>query len=504
MTVGHNKKTRALADFRAFADFVRRSTALDDFEDEREKQARIARLLADPPAFCRYYFPHYCQSPFAAFHRRFFKAVIKNERGYVVRAWARAHAKSVSTFMAALYLKFTGQARAVLWVSRTFDNACELLAPIQTELESNQRLRADFGDQIRHGNWEDGKFITADGCSFRAIGMGQSPRGTRNAETRPDLIVCDDVDSDEVVRNPKRLDDHWDWISSALMGCFDIAGRGRFILVNNRIAKDCLLMRAADNPKADFEQIDIYDKAGRPSWAERFSAEACQDMIDKMGLRAAQKEYFNNPLTAGSVFKAEYVRYGKMKPLRDYKALVFYTDPSFKASAKSDFKASVLLGLSGDEWHVYKVFCDQTSVKVMWEWHYEIYELCQAAGATVHMAMEANFMQGLHFDTLDRLARDRYPIPVSPDRRKKPDKFQRIESMSPAFERGKVVFNEAERNNPHLQRGIEQLLLIQKGSRSPDDFPDALESAMFLARQRSQTGSQPVTVGRRRTNQKRY
>ena len=53
-------------------------------------------------------------------------------------------------------------------------------------------------------------------------------------ERRPDYIVIDDLDDDELSRNPSRVEDMYDWVKSALFGALDL-GRGRFIMVGNLI-----------------------------------------------------------------------------------------------------------------------------------------------------------------------------------------------------------------------------------------------------------------------------
>jgi predicted phage terminase large subunit-like protein len=85
------------------------------------------------------------------------------------------------------------------------------------------------------------------------------------------------------------------------------------------------------------------------------------------------------------------------------------------------------------------------------------------------------------------------------DKRKKPDKDQRIESISGYFERGNVFFNAAESNNHHMKRLKEQLLAFQPGVKSPKDGPDALEGAMFLLIQNNITADNWI-VGRATDN----
>jgi predicted phage terminase large subunit-like protein len=95
--------------------------------------------------------------------------------------------------------------------------------------------------------------------------------------------------------------------------------------------------------------------------------------------------------------------------------------------------------------------------------------------------MEANFIQDLILNEFDEEGKARgYILPIRADHRKKPDKFARIEAISPLFERGFVIINEAIKDKPDTQLFIEQLLSFEKGSNQHDDAPDALEGAIWL------------------------
>ena len=79
------------------------------------------------------------------------------------------------------------------------------------------------------------------GAKFLAIGRGQSPRGLRDREARPDYINIDDLDDDDLCKNERRVKEATEWVKEALFGALD-AGRGRFIMVGNLISKNlCLL-----------------------------------------------------------------------------------------------------------------------------------------------------------------------------------------------------------------------------------------------------------------------
>ena len=196
----------------------------------------------------------------------------------------------------------------------------------------------------------------------------------------------------------------------------------------------------------------------------------------------------NNPLTEGAIFQQKHIHYGKMLPLKDYRQLICYTDPSFKNSATADYKATMLVGKTPDgHFHLLKAFADQTSVSEMVNWHYEVMDFVDGKVPVMYY-MESNFMQDLMLDEFKKVgASVGLHVPIRGDSRKKPDKFARIEAMQPLFERGLVVFNENEKNTPGMQVLEEQLLMFERGSRSHDDAPDALESAIWMLSQRTRT-----------------
>lgn len=314
---------------------VQRDTPVPHDETKAQQAARIKRLLNDFQAFCQYYFPNYCSAPFAPFHLKLAKKIAQSDVIYIVRAWAREHAKSVvAGLFIPLFEMLNGRLFNMLLVSHSYDNACELLMPLMVNLESNQRLLHDFGAQKSWRGWEVGRFVTAGGQSFRAIGAGQSPRGSRNEEKRPDFILIDDIDTDEESRNETRQKKKWDWIEQALFPTMSISGRKRFVVVGNIIAKKGVVLRAAKNAD-DFEQINILDKRGQPSWSARYSLGDVNYMLSKISYASGQKEYFNNPISEGAVFTD--IKWGKVPPLSQFRFLVAYCDASYKKQQDQRF-----------------------------------------------------------------------------------------------------------------------------------------------------------------------
>jgi predicted phage terminase large subunit-like protein len=86
-----------------------------------------------------------------------------------------------------------------------------------------------------------------------------------------------------------------------------------------------------------------------------------------------------------------------------------------------------------------------------------------------------------------------------PDKRKKPDKFARIEAISPLWERGYIYYNEAEMNDNDMRTSIDQTLSFEKGSRAHDDAPDADEGAIYKLQKEVRQESFTPSFGRRRS-----
>ena len=127
-------------------------------------------------------------------------------------------------------------------------------------------------------------------------------------------------------------------------------------------------------------------------------------------------------------------------------------------------------------------------------WHYDIMNYV-AGRVPVMYYMESNFMQDLMLDEFTKIGNTLgHHVPIRGDNRKKPDKFARIEAMQPLFERGLVIFNEKEKDSPGMKTLEEQLLLFERGSRSHDDAPDALESAIWMLSQRSRASNARYTI----------
>lgn len=480
-----------------------RTASFSKEESREEKEARKARARKDYNYFVTEYYPHIARSGNARFHTIAANMMLNYAFIRALFKWFRGCAKSTHfTVFIPMWLKIQEprQINVMVLVSKSQDAAIGLLSDLQAELQYNERYIADFGVQVKSGDWTEGKFRTADGCMFVALGRGQSPRGLKDRSKRPDYIVIDDIDDDEIINNSKRIGKIFDWCLTALFGTME-GGRGRFVMVGNKIGKDSVLARFETLEDIKLTQVNILTKDGQSAWPENYSLAEINSMRSFMGERRFQKEYMNNPINEGTVFLEKHLQYGKMLDLKFYKQLICYTDPSFKDSSTSDYKATMLIGKTPTgAYHIIKAYADQTSASMMVQWHYDINDYVNGRVPVMYY-MESNFLQDLILDEFRRVGNEvAFHIPIRGDARKKPDKFSRIEAMQPLFERGLVILNEKEKETPGMKKLVEQLLMFERGSRINDDAPDAVEGAIFLLNKRTQTTQASYTFGARTSN----
>lgn len=471
------KDKQAEIDWDEFVLNMNRESPVDLHETTAEKKKRIEKLEANPQEWKKYYFTTYFTADSPRFHIRSSKRVLNNPEWIEARVWSRELSKTGLTMMDVLYLTLTGKKSNVVLTSNSKDNAERLLRPYKLLLEKNNRIINDYGQQEKHGSWSDSEFITRKGVAFRALGKGQSPRGTRNEAKRPDVLIVDDFDTDEDCRNPETIDKYWDWLEGAFYATRSISDPLLFIFCGNIIAEDCTAVKMKD--MADhYEVVNIRDKNGKSTWPEKNTEAMIDRVLSKISYNSAQAEYFNNPIKKGKVFKT--LHYKKLPPLNRYKFMVAYTDPSYKKSKKNDYKATALIGRYKDEYHVHKVYCDQTSTANMLDWQYEIRKMV-GSKVPVFFLIEWPAIDDPIKDEIKKAnKRHGTTLPLKADERNKPDKFYRIESLLEPLNRNeKLWFDERLKPSDHMKNMEAQFLALSPTSRAHDDGPDAVEGAVF-------------------------
>ena len=104
----------------------------------------------------------------------------------------------------------------ILILSRTYENAIDRIKDIRTEIEYNEAFQHLKGDA-----WAERRSITSNGVLLVPQSRGGKVRGSLFRGYRPSLVIMDDLDDRDAIRNPKRLEKDMDWWETDLMQCGD-------------------------------------------------------------------------------------------------------------------------------------------------------------------------------------------------------------------------------------------------------------------------------------------
>lgn len=493
----------ALLLWEKYKEDIARSTPVDRRMTHAEREKHRMYLEAHPLEWIKFFFPGYAKYEFAPFQKKAIRRILSHDEWFEVLSWSRELAKSTITMFIVSFLTLTGKKRNVLLTSNSKDNAMRLLAPYRANLEANGRIIAYYGRQEAVGSWKEDEFITRGGVAFRAIGAEQSPRGSRNEDIRPDVLLIDDFDTDKDCNNPDIIDKRWDWWEKSLYPTRSISEPTLIIFCGNIIARDCCITRAGE--MADhWDIVNIRDKDGRSTWPQKNTEEHIDRVLSKITRKSAQGEYFNNPVTEGEVFKT--ITYGKVPPLRRFRFLVIYGDPApgeGRGKKGKSFKTVSLLGKLSGRLYVIKTFLDKALNSEFIEWYVKLLEYVDGR-TNVYCYMENNKLQDPFFQQVfqpivRRIRRTRkISLYITGDEDKKTDKATRIESnLEPLNREGNLILNEAERDNPHMKELEDQFKLFTTRLKYPADGPDAVEGGNRIIDRKARDTEPPAVVSRK-------
>lgn len=499
-----NDKT-ALLNWEKYKENIYRSTPVDTSMTPADREKHRLYLEAHPVEWIQFFFPAYAKYEFADFQKRAIKRLLAHDEWYEVLSWSRELAKSTITMFIVSYLTLTRRKRNVILTSNSKDNAVRLLAPYRANFEANGRIIAYYGKQQSLGDWTEDEFITKSGAAFRAIGAGQSPRGSRNEAIRPDVLLVDDFDTDEDTKNPDIIQKRWEWWERALYPTRSTSESTLIIFCGNIIAKDCCVTRAGEI--ADhWDIVNIRDKDGHSTWPQKNTEEHIDRTLSKISTLSQQHEYFNNPISEGEIFKS--VTYGKVPPLSKFKALVIYGDPApgeSKGKKGKSFKAVMLMGKLADKYYVIKARLAQALNAEFIDWDVQLLDFV-AGRSNVYCWMENNKLQDPFFQQvfqpIVRKVRKEKAIDlyIKGDEEKKTDKATRIEAnLEPINREGNLILNEQERDNPHMKELEDQFRLFTLTLKYPADGPDAVEGGRRKLDQMQAALEPPVKIMAKQT-----
>lgn len=450
------------------------------YETKAEKAKRIASYKDNPEAMVEYYFPHYATSACADFHIEWATIVARNKTLKGFCQWGRALAKSVwNNIIIPFWRWICGEPVYLVIIGNSLDKAKMLLDDIRAEFEANPRIIADFGEQMQIGTWEDKLFVTKGGFIGQALGMGQSVRGLRVKNQRPNLIVCDDIEDKQLVKNPKRQNEIVRWIEQDLIPTMDGEYR-RWIQANNRFAPVMIQTKLQEkHPKWIVHEINAYDPVTyKPTWSAKYSDDyfktLVEDPFEGIGTLAGNAEYNNKPHIEGTVFKDSYFNWVDLPNLSLFDSIIGHWDIAYGGTENSDYNAVVVQGIKDKKFYVIDCFCKQSKMKTALEWMSH-YQQNLPSSIKVLWQYEGQFWNDEVDRTIKEVEEDTGQKLRLARRSNSKNKADRILSLESYYQNNRILYNNELKGINDMQVGITLLKGIEPGYSGHDDWPDAHE-----------------------------
>ncbi len=253
------------------------------------KTENIYQLFETQPLLWgKFYFPHHLRDRTPYFHGIIISESYKHP--FFACEAPRGSAKStVLSFIKVLHRVAFKQKRFIVIIQNTYRKAVGTLENIKDEVRWNEKFKGDFGITLEKDAEGDTIFRSRDGFRTRILCKGVeqigSIRGEKFGAYRPDYILGDDMEDDEMVKSAERRQSLRELFDNALIPAGDIKCLDVDII--GTILHDDSLMAALVLPTEYKEYRKLFFKARfenkttglRESlWPERWTV----DELDKM------------------------------------------------------------------------------------------------------------------------------------------------------------------------------------------------------------------------------
>jgi phage terminase large subunit-like protein len=456
-----------------------------------KKEERLYLCSKDFSLFFVYYFTHYMKYDFAPFHHEMFQDIKDLMEGKYREVMWCMFRESAKTSLAKIYLIWLicyAKRKYINVDSFSVINAERILFDVVFELQTNQKIKTDFGDIYNSKREADevsqkriNNFVTNNGVRVEAHSTGKSVRGRLHGNQRPDFLLLDDFETNDtkdskahtesVISHIDEFKSGLDSTASILYLCNYITEFGSVHSIKERARNDHRLL-IRDVP------VEINNS---PTWTDKYAMTdieakekgrvSLEDKKRQLGSLVYSAEMLNQPIDpASQKFHRERFKYRtweQVKVLQTRK--ISSIDTALSKGSDSDFTGVIRNYM--DTQNFWNIKAEQLRIDpkglidLIFTLHYEGFEKIGIETTAYTQAIEPFFKDECN-------KRNQYPYIVEL-KHGGVMKESRIEALVPYYESGKIFHIENECKDLE-----EQLLKFPMGKY--DDIIDGLQYQRFL------------------------
>ena len=291
--------------------------ATGDYEMYYAKLQSLKKLKSNMALFGRHCFPTAFRRATPPFHSDIYRNLVDETKKRVLIAAPRGTAKStVSTLVFPLWklaFKTEEEEIFIVIVSESQSQSINFLSRIKYHLTHSDNFKRLFGDLSANTakRWTNNDVVLANGARIIAVGTGQRVRGFIEGDTRPNLIIVDDFESELNAFTAEARVKNRKWMTEAVIP--SLSDDGRILCIGTVISEDCFLYWAKGSTAWETLWFSIWDDDEKSIWPERFPKERILQIKEEFAsvgnLTGFYQEYMNIAQAPDDApFKPEYIQ----------------------------------------------------------------------------------------------------------------------------------------------------------------------------------------------------
>lgn len=432
-------------------------------KNDPEIQDLLIQCMLSSRVFDKTLFPEEVESDFSMLHDQIFELIDSPERKKAVAA-PRGLGKTTLAKLRACKAILFRETNFIIYLSNSATSAEMQTENIKRMLQSNDLIKQLFGNIKVTKEGEREEFSKKSWIAFGEIfvlprGAGQQVRGLNWRGHRPGLIIIDDLETTENVRQDEQRDKLKKWFFSDLMKTESKYGKpAEFLYIDTIKHEDALLANIMDYPDWKSVKLSICDEKFNTHDENYMTTEEIKAEYEnhrKMGeTDLFYMELMNQPISLeDAVFKDSYYKYyteevSRLKVIEDDQSVyvdsnelitVVICDPARTVKLQSAESAVVVVSVDRRS---HKIFIrDIFAEKVKPD---ELYNAMFDAVVRFKAMILAVEVTGLHefvSQPIENEMRIRDIYPQYIELNAKGDKDLRISTLAPLYRLGYIYHN---------------------------------------------------------------
>ncbi len=290
---------------------------MSNYEEQYAQKRVYEKLYRNMALFGRHCFPTALHKDIPPFHADIYSALSDDKKRRVAIAAPRGTAKSTTTTLVyplwRAAFKKSNEDLFIVIISESQAQSINFLARIKYHLDNSETFKKLFGDlgSSTASRWTHTDIILANNARIVAVGTGQRVRGFLQGDTRPNLIIVDDFESELNANTPEARAKNKKWMTEAVIP--SLSDDGKITMIGTVISEDCFLYWIKESTAWNVLWYSIINDDNESLWEQRFPLERIQQIKDEFqsigNLNGFYQEYMNIAQSPDDApFKPEWVK----------------------------------------------------------------------------------------------------------------------------------------------------------------------------------------------------